>query len=564
MNIPNIYDVIVIGSGVSGGWAAKEFCENGFKTLVLERGKDVKHIKDYPTAHHDPWQFEHANTLTLDTKSKNPIASKCYAFKEDAKHFFLQDEEQPYIQEKPFDWIRADAVGGKSLLWARQVQRWSDYDFEGPARDGFAVDWPIRYKDIAPWYSYVEKFIGVSGNRDGNQAMPDGEFLKPFDLNTVERMIQQKINSKYSDRQVIQGRCAHITDPQPIHIAQGRTQCQSRTLCQRGCPFGGYFSSNSSTLPWAAKTGNLTLVPNKLVHSIIYDDASGKAKGVLVIDRETKKTEEYFAKIIFVNASTIATNALLLNSKSSRFPNGLGNDSGVLGKYVTFHNYMGSIWGSVEGYEDKYYYGRRPTQPIIPNFRNVKKQETDFLRGYASFFSAGRHRGVWTEGAQVGKTYKDNLTQLSGWGVGMMMQGETIPNINNHVRLSESENDPYGLPQIITSVGYQDNDFKSMEDFIIQGSEMLEYVGVKNIQAARNKQSNPGIDIHEMGGARMGNDPKTSILNEWNQIHHCKNVFVTDGASMVSSGTQNPSLTFMALTARAANYAIQEMKKGNL
>lgn len=562
MNKSNNFDVIVVGSGMSGGWAAKEFCENGLKTLVLERGKDVKHIKDYPTTNMNPWEFTHANQLTLSLKQNNPIASKCYAFKEDAERFFLHDKEQPYIQQKPFDWIRADAVGGKSLLWARQVQRMSDFDFEGPARDGFAVDWPIRYKDIAPWYSYVEKFIGVSGHREKNPYMPDGEFLPGFELNTVEKAIKSKLQKLYPERQVIQGRCAHITDPQPVHIAQGRTKCQNRILCQRGCPFGGYYSSTSSTLPWAQKTGNLTLKANKLVESIIYDEQKGKAIGVRVIDRASKKVEEYYARVIFLNASTLATNLILLNSKSNRFPAGLGNDSGLLGKYIAFHNYMGSLGGSIEGYEDKYYFGKRPTQPIIPNFRNVHKQETDFLRGYASFFSAYRTRGIWTEGAQVGPTFKDNLSEVGGWWVGVMMQGETIPVESNYVALSD-EKDPYGLPQLITHVDYQENDYRSLEDFLIQGAEMLDAVGVKNIYTNRSNQ-NPGLDIHEMGGVRMGNDPKISLLNKWNQLHHCKNVFVTDGAAMTSTGTQNPSLTFMALTARAADYAMQEMKKGNI
>lgn len=562
MTKANQFDVIVVGSGMSGGWAAKEFCENGLKTLVLERGKDVAHIKDYPTTNMDPWEFDHANHLPLKLKNENPIASKCYAFKEDAQHFFLHDKEQPYIQEKPFDWIRADAVGGKSLLWARQVQRWSDFDFEGPARDGFAVDWPLRYKDIAPWYAYVEKFIGVSGHKDGNKYMPDGEFLPGFELNSVEKAIKHKIQSTYPNRQVIQGRCAHITDPQPIHIAQGRTKCQNRVLCQRGCPFGGYYSSTSSTLPWAAKTGNLTLKSDKIVESIIYDEQKGKAIGVRVIDRGDKTTEEYFARIIFVNASTLASNLLLLNSTSNRFPNGLGNDNGLLGKFIAFHNYMGTLGGSVEGYEDKYYYGKRPTQPIIPNFRNIHLQETDFLRGYASFFSAYRGRGVWFEGAQVGGDFKDNLTEVGDWGVGMMMQGETIPIESNSVSLS-AQKDPYGLPQLITNISYQDNDYKSLEDFLTQGSEMLEAAGVKNIYVNRSNQ-NPGLDIHEMGGVRMGHDPKTSLLNKWNQMHLCANVFVADGAAMTSTGTQNPSLTFMALTARAANFALEEMKRGNI
>ncbi|MGJ1324536.1 GMC oxidoreductase [Sphingobacterium faecium] len=558
----NYFDAIVIGSGISGGWAAKEFCEKGLKTLVLERGRDVKHIKDYPTAYMDPWQLEHTNQLPLKEREKNPIASKCYAYKEDAKHFFTSDDEQPYIQEKPFDWIRGYQVGGKSLTWAKQTQRWSAYDFEGPARDGFAVDWPIRYADIAPWYSYVEKFVGISGNLDGIDAMPDGDFLPAWEMNQVELEIQRNIQNKYSDRYVIAGRCAHLTKPKQIHIDQGRTPCQARNLCQRGCPFGGYFSSNASTLPWAQKTGNLTLRPHSVVDSVIYDDQLGKAVGVRVIDSETNKSLEFYAKVIFVNASTIATNQILLNSTSKRFPQGIGNDSGILGKYIAFHNYLGSLSATFEGFEDSYYYGRRPTQPIIPNFRNVARQEMDFLRGYASFFGAHRGRSSAVElEDQVGGAFKDELCTLGGWKIGMMMQGETIPQEKNHIRLSLDKKDKYGIPQVITAIEYAENDFKSRDDFFQQGAEMLEACGAKDILTHDSGQ-NPGLDIHEMGGARMGLNPKTSILNKWNQMHQCPNVFVTDGASMVSTGTQNPSLTYMALTARAVNYAVEQMKKG--
>jgi len=557
------FDAIVIGSGISGGWAAKELCDKGLKTLVLERGGKVDHIVDYPTATMDPWDFAHRGNITLEDRNNNPIASRCYAYKEDARHFFVKDAEHPYVQEKPFDWIRGYQVGGKSLLWARQTQRWSHYDFEGPARDGFAVDWPIRYEDIDPWYSYVEKFAGISGNYDGLDTLPDGEFLPGWEMNVVEKSVQDKINAAYPDRKVVQGRCAHLTQPKDIHFQQGRAKCQARTLCQRGCPFGGYFSSNASTLPWAAATGNLTLRPNSVVHSIIYDENKGKATGVRVIDSITKETTEYFASIIFLNASTLNSNLILLNSISNRFPNGLGNDSGLLGKFVAFHNYLGTIGGSIEGFEDSYYYGKRPTAPMMPNFRNVKKQETDFLRGYMTFYSASRSRGNPQAGQVLGGDFKDSMSEPGGWNIFMMMQGETIPKEENHVRLSPDKKDQWGMPLLITSVGYDDNDHKVLKDFHTQGAEMLDKAGVKNISLNNSKQS-PGLDIHEMGGVRMGKDPKTSLLNKWNQLHACKNVFVTDGACMTSTSTQNPSLTFMALTARAVDYAAKELKKGNI
>jgi choline dehydrogenase-like flavoprotein len=558
----NTYETIVIGSGISGGWAAKEFCDNGLKTLLLERGKAVTHLKDYPTATKNPWDFEHRGLLTEEIKNKNPIADKCYAFGEATQHFFVKDNEHPYIQEKPFDWIRGYQEGGKSLLWARQTQRWSNYEFEAPARDGFAVDWPIRYPDLAPWYSHVEKFAGISGNRDGIDNLPDSEVLPAWELNCLEKHIQHRIKEEYKDRQVIIGRCAHLTQPNEIHLKQGRGQCQARSLCERGCPFGGYFSSNSSTLPWAKKTGNLTLRPQSVVHSIIYDEKKGKATGVRVIDTESKEMVEFYAKVIFVNAACLNTNLLLLNSTSNRFPQGFGNDNGLLGTHIAFHNYLGNIYADYDGFEDQYYTGRRPTSAFMPSFRNVYKQQTDFLRGYMVAFSA--YRDGWGRSSEnFGAPLKNELTKPGQWHVAVQMQGETIPKKANHVRLSNNEKDAWGIPQLITSVDYDDNDQKLMNDFLIQGSEMLEKAGLKNIQTINTKQA-PGLDIHEMGGVRMGNDPKTSLLNKWNQFHSCKNVFVTDGACMTSVGNQNPSLTFMALTARAANFAVDEMKKGNL
>jgi choline dehydrogenase-like flavoprotein len=559
----NTFDAIVIGSGISGGWAAKELTEKGLKTLVLERGRSVEHIKDYPTTMKQPWEFKHRNQIPKEIKDANPIASKCYAFREDAMHFFVKDKEHPYVQEKPFDWIRGYQVGGKSLLWARQTQRWSNYDFEGPARDGFAVDWPIRYDDLAPWYSYVEKFAGISGNRDGLDALPDGEFLPPMQLTCVENHFKEQVSKNYKDRHMIIGRAAHITKPEPIHLQQGRGQCMNRTLCERGCPFGGYFSSNSSTLPWAARTGNLTLRPDSVVHSIIYDETKGRATGVRVVDAHTKQMTEYYAKIIFVNAAAINTNLILLNSTSNRFPNGLGNDSGVLGKYVAFHNYRARVTAEYDGFDEFTTDGRRPNAGYIPRFRNLYKQETDFLRGYAAGINASRvplenHDGI-------GKDLKVNILNksLGPWIIGSHMMGETIPKETNFVALDKDQKDQWGMPLLKISISYDDNDERMVKDYFEQISEMYTKAGFTNIKTQDSKQA-PGLDIHEMGGARMGKDPKTSVLNEWHQIHACKNVFVTDGASMTSTSTQNPSLTYMAFSARAVDYAVKEMKKGDL
>ncbi len=558
-----VYDAIVIGSGMSGGWAAKELTEGGFKTLLLERGRDVVHLKDYPTTNMNPWEFEHRGQVPQAIQEANPVVSRCYAFREDAMHFFVKDNEHPYTQEKPFDWIRGYQVGGKSLLWARQTQRWSDFDFEGPARDGFAVDWPIRYKDIAPWYSYVEKFAGISGNKDGLPMLPDGEFLPALELSCVENYFKDFVAKNYKDRHVIYARCAHLTEPKQIHLDQGRAQCQNRNLCQRGCPFGGYFAANSTTIPWAQKTGNLTLRPFSVVQSIIYDEKKGKATGVRVIDAKTKEVIEFYARVIFVNAAALNTNLILLNSTSNRFPKGLGNDNGLLGKYFAFHNYRARISAIYDGFKDTMTEGGRPTSAYIPRFRNVFKQETDFLRGYAAGFYGGRRAFPKPEG--YGKKLKDSLAkkELGPWFVGSHMMGETIPKQTNYVTLDKNKKDEWGVPLLSISVGYDDNDERMVKDFIEQFTEMYTKAGFSNIKTDDSKQA-PGLDIHEMGGVRMGRDPKTSLLNKWNQLHACNNVFVTDGACMTSTSTQNPSLTYMALTARAAHYAMGQMKKNEL
>lgn len=557
------FDVIVIGSGISGGWAAKEFCERGLKTLVLERGRDVKHLKDYPTTNKMPWEFEHRGEMPYQVQSENPVVSRCYAFKEDAAHFFVKDTEHPYIQEKPFDWIRGYQTGGKSLLWARWTQRWSPYDFEGPARDGYAVDWPIRYKDLAPWYSHVEKFAGISGNRDGLDILPDGEFLPPLELNCAENHFKQVVEGNYTDRHIIYARNAHLTRPMQIHLDQGRGQCMKRNLCQRGCPFGGYFSSNSSTLPWAERTGNLTLRPHSVVQQVIYDEKKGRASGVRVVDANTKEVIEFTARIIFVNASAINTNLILLNSTSARFPNGLGNDNGLLGKYVAFHNYRGRISAIYEGDLDKTTDGRTHHGAYVPRFRNVKKQETDFLRGYACGFSGQRVNQADHSG--FGESLKARLDKpgLGPWRVGANIMGETIPKETNFVQLDKDQKDEWGVPLLRIHVEHDENDEKMLQDFFTQFQEMFAKAGFKDAKTSDSKQA-PGLDIHEMGGVRMGHDPKTSLLNRWNQLHACQNVFVTDGACMTSTSTQNPSLTYMALTARAADYAMTQLKKGAL
>lgn len=551
------YDAIVIGSGMSGGWAAKELTGKGLKTLVVERGRDVRHLKDYPTTNMYPWEFPHGGAVPLNVQQANPVASRCYAFKEDAMHFFVKDAEHPYVQEKPFDWIRGYQVGGKSLMWARQTQRWSAFDFEGPDRDGFAVDWPIRYPDLAPWYSYVEKFAGISGHADGLRELPDGEFLPAYPLNCVEDYFKQQVKEKYDNRHVISARCAHLSKPNPIHYEQGRVQCQNRVLCQRGCPFGGYFSSNSSTIPWAQKSGHLTLKPNLVVQAILYDEQKGKATGIRVIDTHTKAVTEYYARLLFVNAGALNTNLLLLNSTSHRFPNGLGNDNGLMGKFVAFHNYSAHISADYDGFPGLTTDGRNPAGGgYIPRFRNVFKQETKFLRGYAAGFQASRNLDH-TEHA-IGEGFKNSLQHpaFGPWKVGSHMMGETIPKETNYVRLDPHRTDEWGMPLLAISVAYDDNDAQMKQDFFEQFTDMFTKAGFTNVQTQSTGQA-PGLDIHEMGGVRMGHDPKTSLLNQWNQLHACPNVFVTDGACMTSTSTQNPSLTYMALTARAVDYAVK-------
>ncbi|HSF44407.1 MAG TPA: GMC family oxidoreductase [Chitinophagaceae bacterium] len=551
----NSFDAIVVGSGISGGWAAKELCEKGLKTLMLERGKNVEHITDYNTANKHPWEFPHRSTMTREEKETYPIQTRHYSIREDNKHFYILDKENPYTEVQRYDWIRGDVLGGRSLLWARMSFRWSDLDFEANAKDGHGVDWPIRYKDIAPWYDYVERFAGISGSRENLPHLPDSQFQAPMPMNCVEEHIKKELEKNYTDRKLIHPRTANLTQQLP-----GRSPCQYRNLCHRGCPFGAYFSTQSSTLPAAQKTGNLTLKTGMIVNRIIFDEETRKAKGVEVIDRETNKTYEYFAKIIFLNASTVGTTFLLLNSKSKSFPNGLGNNNDVVGRYLMDHHKSGGVSADVEGFEDKYYFGRRPSGVYIPRFRNVHKQETDFLRGWGAQGSASRGRG---RGEGIGADLKNAMTEAGKWTFGFGAFGECLPYKENRITLNETAKDKWGRPTLTIDASFKDNEKKMQEDMVEQLKEMAEKMGGKNVRH-NGVMSYPGNANHEMGTARMGHDPKTSVLNRWNQVHDVKNVFITDGACMTSTACVNPSLTYMALTARAVDFAVGELRKGNI
>ena len=558
------YDAIVVGSGISGGWAAKELCEAGLKTLVLERRRMVKHIEDYPTMHKDPWDLPHGGKTPNEIVEKHYDKQKRWGFDETNRHFYNKDSEHDYDEVKPFDWIRGKQVGGRSLIWGRQSYRWSDLDFEANAKDGYGVDWPIRYRDIAPWYSHVEKFIGVSGEALNLPQLPDSEFLPPMELNCLEKHLKDTLTEKYQDRIMTIGRVAHITKGNKE--GAGRSACQYRNRCGRGCPFGGYFSSNSSTLPYAEATGNLTIRPDSVVSEVIYDPKTQKAKGVRVVDALTKEAIEFNSKIVFLCASSMASTAILMQSKSDRFPNGMGNDSGELGHNIMDHQLGSGATGKYEGFEDQYYTGRRPNGFYIPRFRNLgpKSEKVDFLRGYG--YQGGASRSDWTEVVAeyaYGKSFKRELLEPGSWRIGMGGFGEVLPYHENKMTLNYDKLDAYGLPTITFDAEFKENEKKMKEDWKVQAAEMLEAAGCKDVQI--NDSNAPiGKGIHEMGTARMGKDPKTSVLNRYNQVHAVSNVFVTDGACMTSSANQNPSLTYMALTARATNHAIEELKKMNL
>jgi len=551
----NTYDVIVVGSGISGGWAAKELCEKGLKVLMLERGRNLVH-PNYPTANKNIWEFDHHLHLTTADKENNFIQSRHYSFREDNKHFYINDQENKYDEIKRFDWIRGDIVGGRSVLWARACYRWSNLYFEANAKEGIGVDWPIRYKDLEPWYDLVESFIGVSGNADGLEHLPDGKYLPPFEMNCVENYFKQKVESTFAGRHVIMGRTANLTTP-----VKGRGQCQARDACHRGCPYGAYFSTNASTLPAAFATGNLTLRPHSLVNKIIYDEKRGRAAGVEIIDTETRQTEDFFAKIIFLNASTVATTFILLNSSSSRFPNGLGNGSDQVGRNLMDHHKGLSFSARVEGFEDKYYYGRRPTPVYIPRFQNILEKNSNFLRGY--HFGASAYRGRKEGDATIGAELKEAMSEVGPWEMSLYAFGETLPYLNNRITLDRNKNDNWGRPVIAIDCEFKENEKAMHEDIKVTGRQLLEAAGFKDV-AVNGSISFPGNANHEMGTVRMGRDPKTSVLNSYNQMHEVPNVFITDGSCMTSGACLNPSLTYMALTARACDHAVQEMKRRNL
>ena len=559
------YDAIVVGTGISGGWAAKELCEKGLKTLVLERGRMIKHIEDYHTANLDPWDLPNGGAPLRETRERKFKQDRdSSATNEAHQHFFVDDKLHPYNEDRRFDWIRGYHVGGRSLMWGRHSYRLSDLDFEANKKDGIAVDWPIRYKDIEPWYDHVEEFIGVSGENLGLKHFPDQKLLKAIDLNCVEEDLKTVLKEKYQDRVLTVGRVAHITEG--TKPGMGRSTCQFRNRCKRGCPFGAYFSSNSSTLPVAAETGNMTLRPNSIVHEVIYDEKLGKATGVKVIDTETNEKFEFKAKVIFLCASAMASASILLQSKSTRFPNGLGNDSGELGHNVMDHHFKVGAKGTAIGYDDKYYKGRRPTGTYMPRFRNIggDTNQKSFIRGYG--FQGGATRGGTSEliaELKYGPKLKEAILKPGEWRMDFHGFGETLPNHDNKMYLDYDKKDKWGLPTITFDADFGENELAMREDIKQQAVEMLEAGGCENIETYDEKVG-MGLGIHEMGTARMGRDPKTSVLNKHNQIHACKNVFVTDGAFMTSAGNQNPSLTYMAFTARAASFAAEELKKSNL
>jgi choline dehydrogenase-like flavoprotein len=555
----NTYDAIVIGSGISGGWAAKELTEKGLKTIMLERGKNIEHVKDYVNAVKGPWEFPHRGGRTQEMIKDYPVLRRDYPLNEMNLDWWVNEKDCPYTEVKRFDWFRGYHVGGRSLLWGRQSYRWSDLQFEANAKDGIAIDWPIRYKDIEPWYTYVEKFAGINGSKDGLPQLPDGHFMPAMEMNVVEKDVASRINDHYKTKRMIIGRSANITEP-----IQARTNCQYRNKCWLGCPFGGYFSTQSSTLPAAMKTGNLTVRPWSIVTKILYDKDTKKAKGVEVLDAENNKTYQYYAKVVFLNASTFNSAWILMNSATDIWPDGLGSSSGELGHNVMDHHLGVGASGLVEGYDDKYVYGRRPNGIYIPQYRNILGDKRDYIRGFG--YQGGASREGWNRNIaemQIGGDFKDALAEPGPWTMGIGGFGEILPYHENKVTLDKNKKDKWGLNVLSFDCEWKDNERKMRVDMKNDAIEMLEAAGVKNVTGF-DGDGTMGRGIHEMGTARMGKDPKTSVLNKWNQVWDAPNVFVTDGSFMVSSNCCNPSLTYMAMTARAADHAVNELKKRNI
>ena len=559
----NKFDAIVVGTGISGGWAAKELCEKGLKTLVLERGFMVKHIEDYPTMNDDPWDYKTGDVITNETRKLQAKQSRTgYTTIESSKHFFVNDLEHPYNETNRFDWMRGYHVGGRSLTWGRQSYRLTDFDFEANAKEGIGVDWPIRYKDLAPWYDYVEGYIGVSGENVGLPQFPDGNYLKPMELNCVETHLKTSLKEKYNDRLLTIGRTAIITEGSKPGL--GRISCQYRARCRRGCPYGSYFSSNSSTLPAAENTGNMTLRINSIVHQLIYDPNKKRASGVRIIDSKTKEVFEFHAKVIFLCASAIPTTSILMQSKSDFFPNGMGNESDQLGRNIMDHHLGVGASASTDNFKNKYFFGKRNNGIYIPRFRNIggETNQKDFVRGYG--YQGGGSRSDWTSNiAEYGAKFKEEVLTPGEWNIGLGGFGEVLPYEDNRMILDYNKLDKWGLPTVTFDATIKENELNMRKDMQQQAMEMLHNAGFNDVKG-HDRDYAIGLGIHEMGTARMGLDPKTSILNKYNQIHSVPNVFVTDGSSMTSASNVNPSLTYMALTARAVNYAVQEMKKMNL
>jgi choline dehydrogenase-like flavoprotein len=557
----NTYDAIVVGSGISGGWAAKELTEKGLKVLVLERGRMVKH-GEYPTAALAPWQLPNHNRMTQEELKDYEKQNRTgYTVSPATKHWWIKDTESPYTEVKRFDWIRGYHVGGRSIMWGRHSYRHSDIDFTANAKDGHGTDWPIRYKDIEPWYTKAEEFIGVSGQKEGLPQLPDGHYLPPMEHNCVEKSLRGKIMEKFPGRVLSMGRVANLTQDH-----NGRTKCQFRNLCIRGCPYGAYFSSLSSTLPAAEKTGNLTIRPNSIVNSIIYDAKAKKASGVRILDAETKESQEFHAKIIFLCASALNSTWILMNSSSEEYPDGLGSSSGELGHNLMDHHFRAGASGEIPGFDDMYYLGRKPSGIYMPRFRNVGKDVSkDFLRGYG--YQGGASRQGWQRNVKelgFGNDLKDHLATPGPWVMGFTGFGETLPYHENKITLNKQLLDKWGQPTLTIDCEFKENEAKMDIDMMNSAGEMLEAAGAKNIKLNNPKDNAPGLGIHEMGTARMGTSPKNSVLNKYNQVWDCTNVYVTDGAAMTSSACVNPSLTYMALTARAADHAVSELKKMNL